>query len=193
MTLNQPLVGQRLAWKKAAQAFQKNLNEHYKDAENSPLEAADRASFTTLEYFPIRKAWYKKAKLVLTPNSPTFEMPTVSGITKTFRKYGELHFRLKGKKRKLNVYQNQKNLSNPKYKDYLFIPFKDLSSGNETYGGGRYIDLMIPKSNKVRLDFNQCYNPYCAYSSGWNCPIPPAENFLPVKVLAGVKRWQKGH
>ncbi|HHG85736.1 MAG TPA: DUF1684 domain-containing protein, partial [Bacteroidetes bacterium] len=153
----------------------------------------DRQNFQALAFFPLRKSWSKNARMVLSPNSPLFEMPTASGKTKTFRKYGELFFRHRGKKYSLNVYQNQKNLSSEKYKDYLFIPFKDVSNGQESYGGGRYIDIFIPKSNRVRLDFNQCYNPYCAYSSGWNCPIPPKENDLPFKVLAGVKRWEKEH
>ena len=74
------------------------------------------------------------------------------------------------------------------YKDYLFLPFTDLTNGTVTYGGGRYIGLRIPKSgNKIIIDFNQAYNPFCAYSGNYSCPIVPEENNLDVQVKAGVK------
>jgi len=71
------------------------------------------------------------------------------------------------------------------YKNYLFIPFKDLTSGTETYGGGRYMDIMIPEGDEIILNFNTAYNPYCAYANGYFCPIPPAENTLNVEIRAG--------
>ena len=130
---------------------------------------------------------------VHTPEQPPFEMPTVSGKTKTFLKYGELHFTLNGRKDTLFAYQSLQFAAKPDYDGHLFIPFKDHASGAEAYGGGRYIDWKIPKSKEVYLDFNQCYNPYCAYSTGWSCPIPPQENYVDSKVLAGVKAWKGGH
>jgi len=81
------------------------------------------------------------------------------------------------------------------YADYLFIPFTDNTSGNESYGGGRYLDYKISdiKNNKLLLDFNKAYNPYCAYTTGYNCPIPPAENDLKVAIKAGEKAFEKKH
>ncbi len=84
-------------------------------------------------------------------------------------------------------------MNDPTYKNYLFLPFTDLTSGEESYGGGRYIDLETTDifNNKVIIDFNKAYNPYCAYASGYNCPIPPRENDLPVAVKAGEMNFGK--
>lgn len=180
-------------WQKSVDGFQQELNAHYKHPEDSPLEEADRKTFTSHNFFPADRSYCVEADFVATPDTEPFEMPTVSGKTKLYRKYGELHFRLKGRADTLTVYQNIKNMDHPEYGKLLFLPFRDESSGHESYGGGRYIDLPIPTGDKVQLDFNQCYNPYCAYSSGWNCPIPPAENFVNSKVLAGVSKWKDGH
>ena len=76
------------------------------------------------------------------------------------------------------------------YRDYLFLPFLDATNGIETYGGGRYIDLTIPESNQITIDFNKSYNPYCAYNEKFSCPIVPRENYLSLKVNAGVKRFK---
>jgi uncharacterized protein (DUF1684 family) len=83
----------------------------------------------------------------------------------------------------------------PKYKNYLFVPFKDMTNGKETYGGGRYLDLETTdiQNDSVILDFNKAYNPYCAYSNGYSCPIPPKENHLAVSIEAGEKTFGKEH
>ena len=80
-------------------------------------------------------------------------------------------------------------MRNPAYKNYIFLPFTDDSNGFETYGGGRYLDIDKPEDGvrKIVLDFNIAYNPYCAYSDAYSCPIPPRENNLSVKILAGAK------
>jgi uncharacterized protein (DUF1684 family) len=75
------------------------------------------------------------------------------------------------------------------YVDYLFLPFSDATNGNETYSGGRYIDLRIPTSDSVLIDFNKAYNPYCAYNPKYSCPIVPKQNRLPIPVRAGVKAF----
>ncbi|MEY3441814.1 MAG: hypothetical protein RLZZ519_95 [Bacteroidota bacterium] len=180
-------------WKKGAKAFQKELNRQYRDEKDSPLDSLDRIHFRRHDFFPISEAFYVPVTFVRTPDEPPFEMPTVSGKTKTFLKYGELHFTLNGRKDTLFAYQSLQLAAKPDYAGHLFIPFKDHTSGEEAYGGGRYIDWTIPKSKEIYLDFNQCYNPYCAYSTGWNCPIPPQENYVDSKVLAGVKAWKGGH
>lgn len=176
---------------KSAQKFQKELNKQFRGKKHSPLTEKDRAHFKALEFYPINPDFRLEAKWVPTPTEKPFEMPTSNEERKkTFVKYGELQFTLKGEKMKINVYQNQKLINDKKYKDYLFIPFTDLTTGNDSYGGGRYIDWKVPKEGeKAILDFNQCYNPYCAYSTGWSCPIPPSENFLDIRIEAGVKAW----
>jgi uncharacterized protein len=93
----------------------------------------------------------------------------------------------------LQVFQNLGLLNDPKYSDHLFIPFTDGTTYTETYGGGRYIDLSTKdiKGDKLMVDFNKCYNPYCAYAEGYNCPIPPVENRLPISIHAGERNWAK--
>ena len=124
-----------------------------------------------------------------TPDEKPFDLPTYSGITKPYRKYGTLTFMLDGQEYTLAVYQSVRHLNNPLYKNYLFLPFRDLTNDDTTYGGGRYMDLKISdvEADEIYLDFNKTYNPWCSYSDGYNCPIPPAENHLEVAILAGEK------
>ncbi len=176
--------------KKEITAFQNKMNQEYKDSLESPLKEEDRLVFSALEYFDINPefrvpATFKKQ------SSEVFKMKTTTDRAPEYRKYGVLSFKLSGKKYKLNLYQNIKLIEKEKYKDYLFLPFTDASNGNESYGGGRYIDLKIPEGNEVLIDFNKAYNPYCAYNSKYSCPIPPAENDVDIKIMAGVKLWEK--
>lgn len=174
----------------SVEKFQKQLNKEFKSPDHSPLSAKARKEFKALAFFDIDTTFNVEAEFVRTPFETPFEMPTTTERKPVYVKYGELYFTLKGKEYKLNVYQNQ----HPKleYKDYLFLPFTDLTNGEESYAGGRYIDITIPNSNKVSIDFNKAYNPYCAYSGKYSCPIPPAENNLDLPVTAGVKAYS-GH
>lgn len=177
--------------KKTAQEFQDELNRKYANPEESPLEKEDLANLAGLDFFEIDPEYIVKAEFVRTPAEPPFTMKTSTERLPVYVKYGELYFTLKGKDFKLNVYQNQELTQDPEYFDYLFLPFTDLSNGRSTYGGGRYLDLRIPDSKEVVLDFNKAYNPYCAYSGRYSCPIPPEENELETEILAGVKSFKK--
>ncbi|MGV3540873.1 MAG: TonB family protein [Rufibacter sp.] len=164
----------------------------FKYSEKSPLTPEDKEAFTALEYFPVNETFRLKAKFVRTAQENIFKMPTTGSRTPEYVKYGELHFALKGQPLKLNVYQNQELIKQPKYHTYLFIPFTDATTGQETYATGRYLDFSIPAGqDSVWLDFNKAYNPYCAYSDGYSCPVPPKENKLPVRVEAGEKTYAK--
>lgn len=175
--------------KNTAIKFQYELNEEYADEENSPLLEDDFKSFKALDFYPIDLDFCTQAKLVRTPNEKPFEMPTTTKRMARYKKYGELHFTLKGEEFKLNVYQNLDMIKIEQYKNALFLPFTDLTSGNGSYGGGRYIDLKIPKDDIIMLDFNTAYNPYCAYNPKYSCPIPPKENDLDIEIKAGVKEF----
>lgn len=172
---------------KSITAFQAELNKEYADSIHSPLTKEDRLKFTALDFFPANLNYCVVTKFVRTPDEKSFEMKTTTDRKPLYLKYGEVHFTLNGKKHKLNVYQNLAPLTNAMYKDFLFLPFKDLTSGNASYGGGRFIDLKIPAGDKMVIDFNKAYNPYCAYNHAYSCPIPPPENFLNTEVKAGVK------
>jgi len=172
--------------------YREEYKSEFLTDERSPLKQED---IEWLDFYPPNKQGIVKAKFVLTPESQNFELPTYSGITKTYRKWGEAYFKWGQDSARLSVYENIKLLSNPEYKDYLFLPFTDETTGITTYGGGRYIDLSKKdtEDGMITIDFNRCYNPYCAFSDGYNCPIPPAENFLPFKVEAGEKNFKGKH
>jgi uncharacterized protein (DUF1684 family) len=127
------------------------------------------------------------AQFIRTENPVPFELPTSSGKFKQYQEYGKATFELDGQSFTLTLYQSLDLMKMEKYKDYLFLPFRDLTNEKETYGGGKYMDLKIPTGNEIVLDFNQSYQPYCAYNAfDYNCPIVPEENKLPIKIEAGV-------
>ena len=172
--------------------FRAGRDAELRDTKETPLKEEDFAAFKGLNYFPVDNKFRVKAKFTRTPSEKYFEMPTSSGKTRKFVKFGALKFKLGGKTFTLSVYQiDQAILAKfPEYADLLFVPFKDLTSRTATYGGGRYIDIKAPKGKKVTLDFNLAYNPNCAYGSDrYNCPIPPRENTLDAAIKAGEKRY----
>lgn len=171
--------------------FQNDLNAKFASEEDSPLTSDHLKEFNGLDFFEIDTSLIVEAKFVRTPYETPFIMKTTTDREPIYVKYGEAHFQLKGKTVVLNIYQNQELLSQDEYKDYLFLPFTDLSNGDVSYGGGRFMDLRIPDEDYVTLDFNQCYNPYCAYNERYSCPIPPSENHVDLKILAGVKKFRK--
>jgi uncharacterized protein (DUF1684 family) len=122
-----------------------------------------------------------------------FKMLTSRQYVQQYYRYGEISFVINGKSCQLTVYQSKDLMQRAEYKNYLFIPFTDATNGTDTYEGGRYIDLSIPdiKDTKVIVDFNKAYNPYCCYTSGYDCPIPPKENALPVAINAGEMKYTK--
>ena len=186
-----PLLAQDSELLESAREFQVELDKEYADPKTSPLDKKDRKEFKGLDFFEIDPDFIVQAEFVRTPAESPFTMPTSTDRLPVYVKYGELYFSLKGKDLKLNLYQNQELIQDPDYFDYLFLPFTDLSNGKSTYGGGRYIDFRIPESSEVILDFNKAYNPYCAYSGNYSCPIPPQENNLEVEIIAGVKAFEK--
>ncbi len=144
-----------------------------------------------LRFYPADPVYQLRATFTASPEAKPFDMATYSGSTKPFVKYGTLQFQLKGQSLELAVYRNMRLAKIPAYQDYLFLPFKDRTNGEATYGGGRYIDLKRSdiKEGYFLLDFNKCYNPWCAFSDGYNCPIPPLENHLDVAIEAGEKKF----
>ncbi|MEQ9305350.1 MAG: DUF1684 domain-containing protein [Marinoscillum sp.] len=172
--------------------WQHKLNEEFSDPEESPLPKKQLKKFKTLEYFAIDEKYRIVANFEPTPFEKPITIPTTTDRLPVYVKYGVAHFELDGQKVSLPIYQNLQLRETEKYKDYLFAPFTDETNGYTTYGGGRYLDLKIPETqDKIVLDFNKAYNPYCAYSAEYSCPIPPRENDLALKIEAGVKAWEK--
>jgi len=172
--------------------FQDHLNAEYRDPQSTPLEPGDLKKFKGLPFFPVDLAYRVKAKLIVTDQEPYFLMMTSNNKPRNFRQYGLLEFNLHGIDFKIPVYQSENLVNKEGFADYLFFPFKDLTNGKTTYGAGRYIDLRIPKEgNTLILDFNQAYNPLCAYSNRFSCPIVPEKNHLTMEINAGVKYVDK--
>ncbi|WP_258099087.1 DUF1684 domain-containing protein [Marinoscillum pacificum] len=171
--------------------WQKELNHEFADPEESPLEKKDFKKFESLEFFPINEDWRIEASFEFTPFQKPFTIPTTTDRLPVYVQYGIARFEIEGQKFEFPIYQNLELREEEEYKDYLFAPFTDLTNGFETYGGGRYLDLRIPKGDIIVLDFNKAYNPYCAYSGRYSCPIPPAKNDLALRIEAGVKAWNK--
>ncbi len=171
--------------------FQYELNVHYADKKSSPLKGDDFKNFKELPFFPINESYKVLANFERTPNEPIFEMPTSGPKKPLYTQYGIAKFTLNGKELSLRIYQNQKLMLDPEYATHLFIPFNDKTNGETTYDSGRFLDLEIPEGDTIVIDFNKAYNPYCAYSDGYSCPIPPKENDLDTEINAGVKYSQK--
>ena len=178
---------------KEIQEHQYELNVQFADAEESPLTPEDLQTFKELDFFEIDADYRIKAELIRTPDSEVFEMQTTTDRKPLYKQFGIAKFIIDGKSLQLSIYQNQQLILDPEYEDYLFIPFNDTTNGNESYSGGRFIDLKIPPndSNTIIIDFNKAYNPYCAYSGRYSCPIPPSENNLDFAIKAGVKAYKK--
>lgn len=171
-------------------SFQDQLNKEFVTKETTVLLEKDFAEFKGLDFYPIDSTYCVTAKIKRTPGEKPFLMPTTTSRTPEYIKYGVATFNLKGKEYSLNLYQNTDPEFQNQYKDYLFLPFTDYTSGNGSYGGGRYVDLLIPEGNTLTIDFNKTYNPYCAYNPTRSCPIPPRENDLKTFVEAGVKDFK---
>ncbi len=150
------------------------------DPNESPLDPRAQGVFDGLAYFEPDPAFAVVATFERTPDARPFDMATTDGATRPYVSYGVFHFMLDGTAYTLHGYHS---VDAPR--DSLFVPFKDATNGAETYGGGRYLDVPIPGSEETVLDFNRAYNPYCAFSLRYSCPLPPSENWLDVRIEAG--------
>ena len=169
------------------QKFQKELNAEYLNPKETPLRGDNFKNFKKHPFFPVDMKYKVTAKFVKTKDPKPFELPTSSGKTKSYQEYGKATFTLDGNPYTLTLYQSLDLIKQKKYRDHLFLPFRDATNEKETYGGGKYMDLKIPKGNTIVLDFNLSYQPYCAYNAyDYNCPVVPEENRLPVEIRAGV-------
>lgn len=167
--------------------YRKKYRKDFLSDKKSPLQHKKQLRY--LRFYEPDVTYRIKTRFTATPDEAPFEMQTYSKKTKTFVKYGYFTFEIQNQNCTLSVYKRIYSPPNPLDDGMLFIPFKDLTSAKETYGGGRYLDLDAKeiRENIFELDFNKCYNPYCAYSSGYSCPVPPEENHLPVEIKAGEK------
>ena len=134
-----------------------------------------RKEFTGLRYFPVTESYRVSARFV--PEARKITIPNILGQTEDMPSPGYVEFDLEGRKLRLTPVEESPN--------ELFFIFRDLTSGRETYGSGRFLHTAMPKDGKVELDFNKAYNPPCAFTPYATCPLPPKQNRLPVRIPAG--------
>jgi uncharacterized protein (DUF1684 family) len=165
--------------------FRKQKDEECKIPEKTMLTEELMKDFVGLKYFPIDYKYKIKAQLIKLEDLPKIEIKTSTGKILNYVIYGKLKFNIESNPYELSIYQSSRLIGSNKKKGVLFVPFTDSTSGEETYGGGRYLVLDIPEGNEIDVDFNMAYNPFCVYDPEHSCPIPPAENHLPVKIPVG--------
>jgi uncharacterized protein (DUF1684 family) len=166
------------------ESFRKGRDEFFRSEIDSPLPDSLRPKFKGLDWFPVTYNFKIVADFEKNPKFEQVEMPRSAAGPEKYIRAGWLHFKIKGQDCVLTAFN-----PNPKDNKTLFVPFRDATTGQTTYGGGRYIDTRLA-DNKVILDFNRAYNPYCVYNYTFACPIPPQENTLKVAIEAGEKDWK---
>jgi len=166
-------------------------HEKFSDPEKSPLKKADLATFDGLPYYDFDPQFRIEAKFerIKKPNKVKFA--TTTQRKAVYLAFAKAYFSINGKPQELTLYFSPSLAKQDKYKDYLFIPFTDPTNGSTTYGGGRYLEGRIPDGDTIVLDFNKTYNPYCAYSNRYSCPIVPQNNNITEPVEAGVQLKQE--
>jgi uncharacterized protein (DUF1684 family) len=166
--------------------FRAEKDDFFRDHPRSPLLPAQRASFSGLSYFPENGALAVRAALETegVDLDEEIAMQTTTGDTQVYRRAGLARFLVDGEPAGVTLFRS------PSMHE-LFLPFRDATSGRETYGAGRYLEVEPPAPGEpVEIDFNYAYNPYCAYNPDWSCPIPPGENWLAVPIRAGERAFE---
>ena len=152
-----------------------------RESSQSPVVAADRATFPPLPYFPINQEYRVPASLTVARADDILEMQTSTGQRRRMQRIGVLEFTLKGQPLKLTAFSEENDTDLRR----LFVPFHDLTNGSETYPGGRYLDLERTATGVYDLDFNRAYHPFCLFNATYDCPVPPRENRLALPIRAG--------
>ena len=155
--------------------------DRFMRSDDSPVPKEQRANFPPLTYYDIDPAYQVPASLAVAPGEAVLELPTSTGQRRKMRKIGTLNFTLKGEALTLSAFVDASTNDVRR----LFVPFGDLTNGNETYPGGRYLDLDRTATGIYDLDFNRAYHPFCVFNADYDCPYPPRENRLKVLLRAG--------
>jgi uncharacterized protein (DUF1684 family) len=175
-----------LSYEDAVAQYRADKDAYFKGGAGSPVPAAERESFAGIPYFPVDDAWIAD-ELVLEPyegDEPVrFQIPTTDGKLRDAERAGVFRFELGGGPQRLTAYRVAS--ADGTVHESLFVPFLDATSGTESYGAGRYLDLEAEEDGTWTLDFNLAYHPSCVYDPRFSCPLTPAENRLPIRVEAG--------
>lgn len=170
----------------SAQTKRSEKIKFLKDSKESPFQQF-KLKYHEPEFFPIDPKYQVRGNLEKIANPERISIQYSDGSTQQFARYAYAHFKIDGIPQKLLILKQAGFGALP---NSFLTAFSDQTSGTETYGGGRYLDLEIGKSENITIDFNMAYNPYCAYVKDYSCPLPPAENILPIAIEAGEKDYQ---
>ncbi|MHA1199765.1 MAG: DUF1684 domain-containing protein [Candidatus Heimdallarchaeaceae archaeon] len=162
----------------------KEKDNYFKNPHYSPLTEEQLAKFSNLNYFDVDEDLSFTVELKEYSQKQEVDIRTSTGVLQTYIRHGYIEFKIEGIISSLTVYLQPNS-------DIFFVPFKDTTSGAESYGAGRYIELEMTGKDQYVLDFNTAYNPYCAYNDQWTCPLTPFENILKVEIEAGEKSFTK--
>ncbi len=158
--------------------IREELNDFFKNSVESPLLMEQKQSFSGLSYFSIKESLNFSLKLQKYENPEEIIILATKGDERRYLRYGYFEFNHENVKNRLTVYKHPDE-------DYLFVPFKDKTSGKESYGGGRYLELEPLEGDLFKIDFNMAYLPYCVFNDKYSCTLVPPENFLDVSIPAG--------
>jgi len=176
----------QLSYEQELAEFRMQAQKEFSDPEETILSEEELLEFQGLDFYPANEFFKVEVKFKHLKNGKVIGFKTSTERIAKYRPYGVLKFKINGERCRLTVFEPASPIKG--YEDHLFLPFTDATNGLETYGGGRYLDLTKSEIEKrFILDFNYCYNPYCAYSSKYSCPAPPEMNRLEVEIKAGVK------
>ena len=162
--------------------FRKEKDEFFKTGADSPLSNEQKRHFKGLRYYPENHQLHFEVTLKRFEHPEEVHMQTSTGQVQHYLKLGTFSFEVDGQPAELTVYGS--------HDEDAFVPFADATSGSETYGAGRYLDLEWRGGDRFFVDFNLAYNPWCAYSPDYSCPIPPKENRIQVPIRAGEKDFE---
>jgi uncharacterized protein (DUF1684 family) len=175
------------AWKEHCYQEREYKDRFFKEHPQSPIASEERGGFKRLDYYPPDPEYRFELELHEHRDKQVIQIEDTGGNMRDMIRWGEFRFGIGDVECMLQTYK-----SDP-YEERLFIPFKDTTSGKETYGAGRYLDLdyqtdRTPEGKWV-LDLNSAYNPWCAYSENYVCPFVPVENWLKVPVRVGERNY----
>ena len=162
-------------------AWRADKDRFMRESPQSPVVAAERATFPALPYYPINPEYRVPASLTVARADDILEMQTSTGQRRKMQRIGTLQFTLKGQALRLTAFAEAADVDLRR----LFVPFHDLTNGSDTYPGGRYLDLDRTATGVYDLDFNRAYHPFCVFNATYDCPVPPRENRLKIPVRAG--------
>lgn len=161
--------------------FREEKDRFFKISSQSPLTRDQKKTFTGLKYFPENPAFRLELAVDPLPDAEPIQMQTSTGESRSYPRFGKIHFTVEGQPAELTIYGDE---------DSLFLPFVDSLANKETYGAGRYLEPELLPDGRLLVDFNLAYNPYCAYNESWSCPLTPFENRLKQPIHAGEKIFE---